>query len=409
MKSANPPRIVVTGMGAVTTIGRDVPTFFANALAGAIGISAVRGIDVSRMNSDRGGEVHDFDIAEHFPGRADLAQLGRAKQLALAAARQCVEDAGFPIAEHAFDVGVALGYTQGESKELEFCCDQIAAGRLDDEGLRAFAGYAPQTVSQGIGHEFGACGPMITIGNACSASNFAIGAAIDLMRRGDAVAMIVGGADAFSRYGYAGFSRLGAIAPDVPRPFSRDRQGMVPAEGAAMLFIETLDSALARGAVIHAEITGYGESCDAHHITQPNPAGIAQAARAALDSAQLAPEAVCYLSVHGTGTQASDKVESAAFTQLFGERIPPLSSVKSMVGHAMGAASAIECVAAVSSLKAQVLTPTMNHLGPDEQCPVDCVPLQARPARVRNVLKTASAFGGNNAVVLFRQYPAQED
>lgn len=396
-------RIVVTGLGVVSNIGQDVDTFFANALAGKVGISRVGSIDVSKMSSGYGGEIADFDIAQHFPGRDDLAPLGRSKQFALAAARQCIAASGFPIASQAWSVGVALGYTQGESKIMEACTDKIAAGQLDNPGVTAFAGYAPYSVSQAVAREFGARGPVITIGNACSASSFAIGAALDVINRGDAVAMVIGGADAFSRYGYAGFSRLGAIAPDVPRPFSHDRHGMVPAEGAAMLFIETLESAEQRGATVLAEIVGYGESCDAHHITQPDPAGIVRAARAALDCAGLEPGAVSYISAHGTGTLTSDKVESVAFATLFGSAIPPVSSVKSMVGHAMGAASAIECVAAIASLQAQVITPTMNYLGPDEECPVDCVPNAARPAQLDYILKTASAFGGNNAAVLFRR------
>jgi 3-oxoacyl-[acyl-carrier-protein] synthase II len=175
-----------------------------------------------------------------------------------------------------------------------------------------------------------------------------------------------------------------------------------------MLFLETLDSARRRGARIYAEIVGYGESCDAHHITQPDPGGIVRAARDALRSAGMRADEVSFVSAHGTGTQASDKAESAAFAELFGERIPPVSSIKSMVGHPMGAASAMECVAAVCSISQQILTPTMNFLGRDEQCPLDCVPNQARPARVQAVLKTASAFGGNNAAVLFRQLADQE-
>lgn len=171
-----------------------------------------------------------------------------------------------------------------------------------------------------------------------------------------------------------------------------------------MLFLETLHSATARGAKVYAEVAGYGESCDAHHITQPDAHGIVRAMNAALGSCGLSPQEVSYISVHGTGTQASDQAESIAFQQLFGSHIPPLSSVKSMVGHAMGAASAIECVAALLSIRDQFLTPTMNYLGADERCPVDCVPNVGRPARIDTVLKTASAFGGNNAVVVFRRH-----
>lgn len=394
-------RIVVTGLGIVSAIGSDVPTFFGNAKAGKVAINPVRGIDISRINAVQGAEIADFDIAAHFPGRADIAALGRAKQFALAAARQCIEDSGFALAAHRYEVGVALGYTQGESKSLEAAADRIAAGTLDAPAIAAFADYAPQTMPQSVAREFGLCGPVVTIGNACSASICTIGVAIDLIRSGEVAAMVVGGADAFSRYGYAGFARFGAIAPDLPRPFSLGRQGMVPGEGAAMLFIETLESAQRRGADVYAEVTGYGESCDAFHITQPDPNGIAQAIEAALASAGMQRDEVSFISVHGTGTQASDKAESAAFAQVFGERIPPVSSIKSMLGHPMGAASAIECVAALCSIREQVITPTMNYLGPDENCPVDCIPNVARPAPVRTVLKTGSAFGGNNVAVLF--------
>jgi 3-oxoacyl-[acyl-carrier-protein] synthase II len=408
MNQSENQRVVVTGLGIISAIGQDVPSFFTNASNATVGIGRVEGIDVTHMNSDRGGEVKDFDVARHFPGRPDIAILGRAKQMALAAARQCIEDAGFAIDERPFEVGIALGYTQGESKIMETTTNCIALGRLDPATVHQFAGYAPHSVPQQVAREFGLRGPLVTIGNACSASSFAMGAALDILRRGEAIAMLAGGADAFSRYGYAGFSRLSAISPDVPRPFSVDRHGMVPAEGAAMLFLETLSSARARGARIYAELAGYGESCDAHHITQPEPGGIARAAGAALADAGIDTSQVSYISTHGTGTQPSDKAEAQAFRLLFGDRIPPVTSIKSMTGHPMGAGSAMECVAALCSMREQLLTPTANFLGPDEHCPVDCVPNRARPARIHTVLKTASAFGGSNAVVIFRELNSEE-
>ncbi|MET3133690.1 3-oxoacyl-[acyl-carrier-protein] synthase II [Oxalobacteraceae bacterium GrIS 1.11] len=401
-------RIVVTGLGVVSAIGHDVTTFFRNAKAGTVAISPVRGIDISRMNAVQGAEIAAFDVAEHFPGRADIAAMGRAKQMALVAARQCLADAAFPLAQHPYEVGVSFGYTQGESKILEECTERIAAGTLDNEAVAAFAAYAPQSVPHSLAREFGLNGPLLTIGNACSASVCSIGAAIDMIRGGAAQAVLTGGADAFSRYGYAGFARLGAIASDAPRPFSAGRRGMVPGEGAAMLFIESLASARGRGATVYAEIAGYGESCDAFHITQPDPNGIAAAMRAALAAAAMQPSEVSFVSVHGTGTNASDKAEAAALSKVFGHAIPPLSSIKSMTGHPMGAASAIECVAALCSMREQVITPTMGYLGPDPECPVDCVPNAARPAAIRSVLKTASAFGGNNVAVVFRQLDLQE-
>lgn len=397
-------RIVVTGLGLISAIGHDPERFFAAARQGRVAIHGVEGFDVSRMNADRGGEITDFDVLEFFPDRPDFEQLGRAKQMALAAAKQCIEDSGFDMEADPFRVGVAVGFTQGESQTLERSTDQVDRGGLETSHLRELAGYAPFTIPQAIAQHFAAWGPNLTIGNACAAGNFAIGQALDHLRCGEAVAMIAGGADAFSRYGYAGFSRLGAIAPDVPRPFSADRKGMVPGEGAAMLFLELLESAKRRNAHVYAEVVGYGESCDAHHITQPDTGGIGRAIRQALESAGGNPDRVSYISVHGTGTQTSDSAESTALREVFGDQIPPLSSVKSMLGHSMGAASAIECVAAVLAIQNQFLLPTMNYLGRDERCQVDCVPNTGRQARVDLVLKTASAFGGNNAVVLFQRF-----
>lgn len=402
-------RIVVTGMGIISAIGEDIGTFFQNACAGRSGISQVRSFAVGQMNSDRGGEIHDFNIGRHFPGRNDLRALGRCKQLALAAAQQCLRQAAGADGSLPANTGVAFGYTQGESGTLEKCTEAIHRGELQAADVAAFADYLPQSVPQQLAAEFGLNGPLLTIANACSASSFAIGAAIDLLRQGESTAMLVGGADAFSRYGYAGFSRLGAIAPDVPRPFSADRHGMVPGEGAAMILVETLASAQARNAPVIAEIIGYGESCDAHHITQPNPAGIVQAVQAALDEAGLSPSDVSFISAHGTGTLASDQAESTAFHQLFGPEPPPVTAVKSMLGHAMGAASSMEYVAALCSLRHQILTPTANYLGLDEACRVDCVPNVARPGHYRIALKTASAFGGNNAAVLFSAWQPNHD
>ena len=397
-------RIVVTGIGVISAIGQNAEEFFSHAREGRVAIRPVRGFDVSRMNAGLGGEIDDFDVLRFFPKHPTYRKLGRAKQMALAAAKQCIEDAKFNVAQEPFHVGVAVGFTQGESQTLEHCTDKIEAGGLTEDECADFGDFAPFTIPYAIARHFSAWGPSLAIGNACAAGNFAIGQALDYLRSGEAVAMIAGGADAFSRYGYAGFARLGTIAPDVPRPFSMGRRGMVPGEGAAMLFLERLDSARRRGTRVYAEVVGYGESCDAHHITQPDTGGIARAIRAALTDSTYAPEHISYVSVHGTGTLASDLAESTALRDVFGAAIPPLSSVKSMIAHAMGAASAIECVAAILSIKHQFLLPTMNYLGPDEECKVDCVPNCGRPAIVDLVLKTASAFGGNNAAVLFKRF-----
>lgn len=397
-------RVVVTGIGVVSANGQDRETFFDNLKKGRVAISDIEGFDTGRLQVKRGGEIKDFDILQHFPGDDALLDLGRAKQLALAAAKQCIEESGYDLAASPFRVGVVLGTTMGESKSLESCTDELSRGAPGMPAMATLADYLPYTISQAVGRQFGAHGPNAMIPNACAAGNFAIGHALSLIRTGEADAVIAGGSDAFSRYAYAGFARLGAISPDVPRPFSADRQGMTPGEGAAMLFLESLDNALARQAPIYAEIVGYGESCDAYHITQPDDHGIARAIGAALKMARTLPEAVSYISVHGTGTQANDMIETRALRKVFGERIPPVSSVKSMIGHSMGAASAIECVAALMTIREQFITPTMNHRRADENCALDCVPNEGRSADVEYVLKTASAFGGNNAAVVFKRF-----
>jgi 3-oxoacyl-[acyl-carrier-protein] synthase II len=243
------------------------------------------------------------------------------------------------------------------------------------------------------------------ISNACAAGNFSVGQALRCIESGEADAVLAGGADAFSRYAFSGFCRLGAVSPDVPRPFSKDRKGMIPGEGAAALMVETLEHARRRGAAVLAEIVGYGESCDAHHITQPHDDGIARCARAALEDAGLEPSAISFVSVHGTGTPTNDVTESRALRAVFGERLSqiPVSAVKSMIGHPMGAASSIECVAAVLSLRHQRVTATRNYLGPDPDCAVDCVPNEGRAMPVEYVLKTSSAFGGNNACLIVKR------
>ncbi|AJQ97063.1 beta-ketoacyl-[acyl-carrier-protein] synthase family protein [Gynuella sunshinyii] len=396
----NQKRIVITGMGVVTSIGQNVQTFFDNAIKGTVSISDVTAFDVSQMRSCRGGEIHDFDVSEQ-----DVT--GRAKQFALAAARECLVGNQALLQHDPFRVGIALGFTLGETTALEGFCDHFKAG---EQALAqaSFSDYAPKLIAQTVARELSIYGPNYTIGQACSAGNFCTGLALDALCSGEVDAMLVGGTDAFSRYCYAGFSRLGAIAGDTPRPFSAHRQGMVPAEGAGILLVETLASAQRRGATIFAEIVGYGESSDAHHITQPSIDGIEQAMRMALDSAGIEAELIDYISAHGTGTLTSDRAESMVLQRIYPDKIPPLSSVKSMIGHTMGAAASIECVATIQAMQQQIIPPTMSFLEADPECPVDCVPNQARPAEIRYAMKTASAFGGQNSVIIFRQWNHQE-
>ncbi len=397
-------RFVITGLGVVSAIGTGKDAFWRGLCEARDGISPIRRFDTTPFERHRGGEVRDFSVAELLPDVPDAAALGRAKQLMLVAARECLDEAALG-ATDPFRVGVAIGTTIGESWALEAITDSVAQGGAGALPGEAALDYLPHTIPQAVGRAFRLYGPNLMVSNACAAGNFSVGQALRCIEAGDADAMLAGGSDAFSRYAFSGFCRLGAVSPDVPRPFSRDRRGMIPGEGAAALLVESLEHARARGATVLAEIVGYGESCDAHHITQPHDLGIARCARAALEDAGLEPAAISFVSVHGTGTPTNDVTESRALRDVFGDALAgiPVSAVKSMTGHPMGAASAIECVAAVLSLRHQHVTATRNHLGPDPDCAVDCVPNAGRDMPVRYVLKTSSAFGGNNSCLVLKR------
>jgi 3-oxoacyl-[acyl-carrier-protein] synthase II len=239
------------------------------------------------------------------------------------------------------------------------------------------------------------------IPTACAAGNYAIGYGFDVIRTGRADSILAGGADPFSRITYMGFARLGAIAPDRCQPFDKNRQGMIPGEGAAILVLEALDAARARGARIYAEVLGYGVSCDSHHMTAAHPQGdgAMRAMAAAMRDSGVSLLDIDYISAHGTGTPTNDRVESLAVRRLFGEQADkiPMSSIKSMIGHTMGAASAIEAAACALAIDTGIVPPTMNYEVPDPECDLDYVPNQARRIDPRVVLNNAYAFGGNNA------------
>lgn len=397
-------RIVVTGMGLVSSIGLNKDEFWENLKNGASGISEVEDFDTSGMERHRGGEIKNFDIEHFFPGNINLKNLGRAKQMTMVAAQECLKDAAFDIAKDRFRVGVAIGTTMGEAKSLETMTDKLVDKGIDGIALWESQDYPPYTIPQILAEEFKIYGPNIMLPNACAAGNFSVGYAIHSIHSGEVDAMIAGGADAFSRYAFSGFGRLGAISPDVPRPFSKGRKGMVPGEGAGCLFIEDYESALARGAKMYAEIVGFGESCDAHHITQPHDEGVSRAMNSAMKEAGISAQDLSYVSVHGTGTPTNDSTEARALHKAFGDDASSMavSSVKSNIGHPMGAASAIECIAALLSMKHQYIPPTINHVEKDPECDVDCVANIGRKENIKYVMKTSSAFGGNNSSIIFK-------
>jgi 3-oxoacyl-[acyl-carrier-protein] synthase II len=401
-------RIVVTGIGVVTPIGTGRERFWTNLLEGQSGIGMVQSFDTTSYSVHRGAEVHDFEV-ENYVSNLDAAHLGRASQFAIAAARLALADANVEIASLDLErAGVSMGTTSGEPREVERFDDLFVSKKLERVGPEFLALYPSHVIAAHIARELRFAGVNIMIPTACAAGNYAIAHAFDVLRAGRADLMLAGGSDSFSRITYTGFAQLGAIAPELCQPFDRYRKGMIPGEGAGVIVLEPMTSAVRRGARIYAEITGYGLSCDAHHMTaaHPNGQGAVRAMEQALQQSSIDPEDVSYISAHGTGTLTNDRLETLAVKRLFRDaayRIP-ISSIKSMLGHTMGAASAIEAAVCALACFHDRIPPTINSKEPDPECDLDYVPNCARDHPVRVAMNNAYAFGGNNASLVLRKF-----
>jgi 3-oxoacyl-[acyl-carrier-protein] synthase II len=394
-------RVAVTGLGPVSSIGIGVSAFVDALQAGRSGISRITSFDPAGFPSQNAGEVTQFRPTEHLR-RLDPSRWGRSSQFAASAARLAVEDARLdlhevpPIRAH-----TVIGTTSGESQVTEALTAQI----LHD----GFAALDPGLVRQlpanrlanAVSEELGLVGESLTIATACSASNYAIGYGYDLLVTGEADVVLAGGADSVCRWAHAGFFRLGALTDQACAPFDRDRSGILTGEGGAVLVLETFDHAQARGARIYAELLGYGLNCDANHPVAPDASSIAECMRIAHRNAGVKPAEVDYICAHGTGTPANDLVESKAILEVFGPEPPPVSSIKSMIGHTMGAACGFGAIASALAIAYGFLPPTINWVNPDPEMPgIDPVPNVARPRQVRVVQNDGFAFGGNNAIVM---------
>ncbi len=402
------PRVVVTGVGMFTPNGLGREQAWEHLLAGRSGVGPVESFDTSSYSRHQGAEVRGFDPGEHCK-RLDPRSMGRASQLAIAAAHEALTDAGIdPDEIDSERAGVVLGTTSGEPHQVERFDDRAVVGELDLVDAEFVNLYPSHVISTHVATELGFCGVNTMIPTACAAGNYAIGNAFDALQRGRADVVVAGGAESFSRITYAGFARLGAIAPERCQPFDVNRKGMIPGEGAAMLVLEPLERARARGARIYAEICGYGLSCDAHHMTSAHPEGDgpARAMLQALARSRIDPEEVDYISAHGTGTPTNDRLETLAVKRVFGDRAKqvPSSSIKSMIGHTMGAASAIEAGVCALAVARDRIPPTTNFEEADPECDLDCVPNVGREMTVRVAMNNAYAFGGNNASVMFKKF-----
>lgn len=408
-------RVVVTGMGVISPLGNDIETYWNNLVAGVSGVGPITRFDASGFSTRIAAEVKDFDPTDYMD-RRDARRMDRFAQFAVAASRRALEDAGIDVASYGPErIGVWIGSGIGGLEVLE----ETALTLIEKGPGRITPFFVPMMIpdmaSGQVSIQVGAKGPNSCTVTACASATNALGDAFRVVQSGQADAMIAGGSEAaITRLGVGGFCALRAMSTrnDEPtrasRPFDVDRDGFVLGEGAGILVLEALDSALARGAYIYGEVVGYGLTGDAHHMTAPAPEGegAARAMAAALADAGMAPEEIDYINAHGTSTPYNDVAETTAIHRVFGEhaRRLAISSTKSMTGHLLGAAGGVEAIAALLTMDRGVIPPTINLDNPDEQCDLDYVPNVARKATVRACLSNSFGFGGHNAVLVFRRW-----
>jgi 3-oxoacyl-[acyl-carrier-protein] synthase II len=402
--------VVVTGMGAICAIGNDVPAVWEAAVAGRSGIAPITRFDADGFETRFAGEVKGFDPAEAI-GRKESRRMDRFSQLAIVAAREAVAQSGVDIAADPTRVGVLIGTGMGGMETFEAGTETM----LGSGPKRVSPFFVPMMLgnmaSGNVSIDIGAKGPNYAPVSACAASGHAIGEGTLMIRRGLADAMVVGGGEApVTRMGIAGFNAMGALSRrnDDParasRPFDAGRDGFVLAEGAAVLMLEERERALARGATILAEVIGYATTDDANHMVQPGPGGegAARAMSLALADAGVEPADIGYINAHGTSTQLNEKLETEAIKRAFGDRAyhVPISSTKSMTGHLLGAAGALEAVFTVQALRTGILPPTINQEEPDPDCDLDYIANEARECDIRFAMTNSMGFGGHNVSLI---------
>lgn len=401
-------RVVITGLGAVSSVGQSTRDYWDSLIAGRSGFAPATLGTSAQATSKLVGEVKGFDPTAHFDP-SQLLLLDRVSQFAVVAARQAVTQSGLTLRDELAERTAAIiGTGSGGHTTVDDSFHRLyaeGAARLHPLTIPKAMISAP--ASQ-VSLYCGIKGPAFAISSACASSTHAIGVAFHMVRSGSVTCAVTGGTEASITFGaMKGWEAMRIMSSDTCRPFSKDRKGMVIGEGAAVVVLESLEHARARGADILAEIVGFGMSADAKDLTAPDPMGMARAITAALADAGLAPEQIAYVNAHGTGTIANDTAETAALHRSFGAhaaRQLAVSSTKSIVGHALGAAGALEFVAAVMAIRDGVVPPTMNYLGADADCDLDYVPNEARRMPVRAALSNSFAFGGLNAVLAARQF-----
>ena len=400
-------RVVVTGWGVVSSIGQAAESYWSNLVRGVSGIAEATLVPPDQLTNKVVAEVKDFDPTKHFDDQ-QISMLDRVSQFAVVAARQAISHAGIsfdePLSERtAAIVGTGVGgqNTQDENYQRLY---RDNAKRLHPLTIPKLMVNAP--ASQ-VSMHCGLRGPCFAVASACASATHAIGLAFHLLRSGGATCAVTGGADACITFGtMKGWQAMRVTAPDTCRPFSRDRKGLVIGEGAAAIVIESLEHARKRSANILGEIVGFGMTADAGDLLSPDAGGMLRAINGALTDGGLNASDVQYVNAHGTGTAANDETETDALKRVFGDHASKLvmSSNKSMIGHALGAAGALEMVATLMTIRDGIVPPTINYLGPDPACDIDCVPNESRQMKVDAALSNSFAFGGLNAVLAAKRF-----
>ncbi len=411
-------QVVVTGLGVVSPVGIGKESFWSSLVQGRSGVGTITRFDPSSFASRIAAEVKDFN-PEAYLEKKEAKRMDRFTQFGVAAAKLALEDAALDLEKEDLDrVGVFIGSGIGGIETLE---EQLRL--LIAKGpSRISPFFVPMMISNMAAGQIAIClgpkGPNMTLVTACASGTNAIGEAFRVLQRGEADVMLAGGTEApITPIALGGFCAMRAMSTrnDEParasRPFDRQRDGLVIGEGAGVLVLETLSHALARKARIYCEISGYGTTADAYHITAPDPdgAGAARAIRLALLDANISPESVDYINAHGTSTELNDRIETLAIKNVLGEhayRIP-VSSIKSMIGHLMGAAGAVEAIATALTIASDLVPPTINYEFPDPECDLDYVPNRARAHSVRVALSNSFGFGGHNAVLVFQKFQSE--
>jgi 3-oxoacyl-[acyl-carrier-protein] synthase II len=406
-------RVVVTGMGALTPLGCCLEQYESGLREGRDGVGHIRSFDAARHRVVRAAELQGFEPEKQI-GAPERAHMARGTQMALVAAAQAIEDARLDLAlGDRSRIGVILGTDLGGMPSSHHGYQDLhhpyrQRRDVPDSWRALLLDSFIASVADQVAAAHGLHGTTLVMSTACSAGLHALAVGVDAIRSGESDVMLVGGVDPLSEMPHAGFGVLRSLASDRIRPFDKNRDGTILGEAAAVLVLEGEDHARRRGARIRAELAGWGGSTDAYHMTRPDETGQgpARAMKAALEDAGVAPEEIDYVKAHGTATPANDVIETRALKLVFGESTRvPVSSLKSMIGHSLGASGAVEAVGALLAMGGGFLPPTINLATPDPECDLDYVPNASRARELRTILVNAFGFGGNNAAVVFRHHP----